>query len=147
MTADQESPDPVSIPRILDREDLEDQTAEIARAIGVALDEDLRFALFVFRPETAATKFITNAGELTDVELIVYRWHRAVWPEDTREGPDRFDIPTAELELNRLRMYLVNAEVTKCSHEPADIVDVAIARIREIKDRYRKDVPPGRRIL
>lgn len=127
------------IPARREKEELDEQAQELAKALGAALDSDVYFALFLFKAN-GAMKFITDATELADVDVIVDRWKQKVFGGAIAGE-------SAAAEMRRLRMYLVNAEISSCSDKPAEIVDAAIARIREIKDRYRQDVPPGRRIL
>lgn len=128
-----------SIPARLEKQELEEYSLELANAIGSALPDDVYFALFIYKDD-GSSKFISDAKEMADVDVIVDRWKAKVFG-----GPVVGESATAE--IRRLRMYLVNAEISSCKDSPAAIVDAAIARIREIKDRYRQDVPAGRRIL
>lgn len=128
-----------SIPARLDKQELEEYSLSLANAIGSALPDDVYFALFIYKAD-GSSKFISDAMDLADVDVIVDRWKEKVFG-----GPVVGQSATAE--IRRLRMYLVNAEISSCKDSPAAIVDAAIARIREIKDRYRQDVPAGRRIL
>jgi hypothetical protein len=125
----------------IERKEMDEYSHDVAAALEEALPEDVKFALFLYRrDEAGSVKYISN-GSLDDANAIVERWKQKVFAgvNDTSW--------TAAAEVRRLRMYLVNSEITKCDDDPSAIVSAAINRIREIKARYREDVPPGRRIL
>lgn len=133
--------DPTPIRPAINKKELDDVSHELAESLQKSLPEDVSFALFIYRPD-GSVKYISS-GQLDDVDTIIERWRAKVF------GGDHVKIGAkgAIANIRRLRMFLVNSEISSCKDDPEGIVDAAIARIREIKARYRADVPPGRRIL
>jgi hypothetical protein len=134
-------PDVVPIEPKIIKGELDDYSQEIAGVISDALPDDVQFGLFLYKSD-GSVKFIGD-GELADVDVVVDRWKRKAFGGDLAQDPSW----NAAAELRRLRMYLVNSEITKCPDDPSSIVSAAINRIREIKHRYFEDVPAGKRVL
>lgn len=131
----------IPIARAADKQELEDASHSIAESLQGALPEGVSFALFLYRDD-GSVKYISS-GSLEDADTIMARWRAKVFGGPLATDPER----AATVQLRRLRMWLVNTQISSCKEDAESIVTAAMKRIEEVVKRYRQDVPPGRRVL